>query len=60
MERLFGIGVHSRNDTLLTIGLEKWSSARPRSMVRSKLWVLVPEKSSGLASKKEKKEGNVA
>lgn len=35
---------------LPTIGLEKWSSASPRSMVRSELCVLVPENSSGLAS----------
>lgn len=34
----------------LTIGLEKWSSARPRSMVRSELLFLFPENSSGLAS----------
>lgn len=38
----------------LTMGLEKWSSASPMSMVRSELWVLVPEKNSGLVSKRER------
>lgn len=33
-----------------TIGLEKWSSARPKSMVRSKLLFLILENSSGLTS----------
>lgn len=40
-----------RENVVLTTGLEKWSSARPRSMVRSELWVLVPGKTSDLASK---------
>lgn len=49
---VFGVEVDSRNNALLTTGLEKWSSARPRSIVRSELWVLVPENSSSLASEK--------
>lgn len=38
----------------LTMGLEKWSSASPMSMVRSELWVLVPLNNSGLVSKIER------
>lgn len=41
---------HTAKKNTLTIGLEKWSSARPRSMVRSGLLFLFPENSSGLAS----------
>lgn len=43
-------GCFSREQGLLTTGLEKWSSARPRSIVRSELWVFAPENSSGCAS----------
>lgn len=41
---------HTAKKNTLTIGLEKWSSARPRSMVRSELLFLFPKNSSGLAS----------
>lgn len=46
---------HTAKKNTLTIGLEKWSSARPRSMVRSGLLFLFPENSSGLASEKKNK-----
>lgn len=46
--------VSSSTRVSLTMGLEKWSSASPMSMVRSELWVLVPEKNSGLVSKIER------